>query len=127
MATCLVTGCAGFVGSHLVDELLKRNWSVTGIDNFHPYYPRKLKEKNLEKALNSKNFSFVEGSILSNDDLKKLPNDVDYVFHFAAIAGVRNSLLHPEEYFEINLTGTIKLLEFYKRVNKFIFASSSSV
>lgn len=127
MPSALVTGCAGFIGSHLVEELIQRNWHVTGIDNFHPYYPKFLKEANIRKARENKKFHFIEGSILSTDDLKLLPSNVDYVFHFAAIAGVRNSIEHPQEYFEINVNGTLNLLNHYRNVSKFIFASSSSV
>ncbi len=127
MPNAIVTGCAGFIGSHLVDELLKRNWNVTGIDNFHPYYSRKLKEFNLTNSKISKNFSFIEGSILSEIDLEKLPKKIDYLFHYAAIAGVRNSILNPEEYFEINLDGTKKLLHKFLNIKKVIFASTSSV
>ncbi|MCH7758580.1 MAG: GDP-mannose 4,6-dehydratase, partial [Thaumarchaeota archaeon] len=65
----IVTGCAGFIGSHLVDDLLRKNWEILGLDNFHPYYSRKLKELNLKNAKGSKNFRFIEGSILSKEDL----------------------------------------------------------
>lgn len=127
MPNAIVTGCAGFIGSHLVDELLKQNWNVIGIDNFHPYYSRKLKELNLINSKLSKNFSFIEGSILSDNDLEKLPNKIDYLFHYAAMAGVRNSILNPEEYFKINLEGTKKLLNRFLKIKKVIFASTSSV
>jgi len=127
LESAIVTGCAGFIGSHLVEKLLSKGWKVVGIDNFHPYYSRKLKENNLVYAKKNQNFKFFEGSILSEDDLNKLPSDVNYVFHFAAIAGVRNSLEHPDEYFEINVNGTSNLLEKFKKVDKFVFASSSSV
>ena len=124
MPNAIVTGCAGFIGSYLVDELLKNNWAVSGIDNFHPYYERKLKEINIK---NTKKFSFTEGSILSENDLSKLPTKIDYLFHYAAIAGVRNSILHPDEYFKINLDGTKKLLQKFPDTKKIIFASTSSV
>ena len=127
MKTALVTGCAGFIGSHLTEELLKKNWKVIGLDNFHPYYSRKLKEYNLEQAKSNKDFKFIEGSILSDTDLEKISNEIDYVFHFAAIAGVRYSILHPEEYFKINVEGTQKILEKFGKTSKIIFASSSSV
>ena len=103
---------------------LKNNWAVSGIDNFHPYYERKLKEINIK---NTKKFSFTEGSILSENDLSKLPTKTDYLFHYAAIAGVRNSILHPDEYFKINLDGTKKLLQKFPDTKKIIFASTSSV
>lgn len=127
MPDAIVTGCAGFIGSHLVEELIQRNWNVTGIDNFHPYYPRSLKEDNIKKIKNNKKFHFIEGSILSKDDLQLLPLGIDCVFHFAAIAGVRNSIEHPQEYFDINVNGTSNLLNYYRGVGKFVFASSSSV
>ena len=127
MPSAIVTGCAGFIGSHLVEELVEKNWHVIGIDNFHPYYSRELKEHNLKNAKNNKNFEFIEGSILSEKDLEKLTNNVNYIFHFAAIAGVRNSFEHPKEYFKINVEGTSNLLEKFKNVDKFVFASSSSV
>ena len=124
----LVTGCAGFIGSHLSEKLLSSNWEVIGIDNFHPYYSRKLKELNLEQAKKSKNFQFIEGSILSSNDLNKLPKEIDCLYHFAAIAGVRNSILNPTEYFKINVKGTEKLLNKFKNgAKKIVFASSSSV
>ena len=127
MKIALVTGCAGFIGSHLVEELLRKNFQVIGIDNFHPYYSRKLKELNLQQAKSNKNFNFIEGSILSDADLDRISNKIEYVFHFAAIAGVRNSFLHPEEYFKINVEGTQKILEKFGKTSKIIFASSSSV
>jgi len=127
MKIALVTGCAGFIGSHLVEELLRKNFQVIGIDNFHPYYSRKLKELNLQQAKSNKNFKFIEGSILSDADLDRISGKIDYVFHFAAIAGVRNSFLHPEEYFKINVEGTQKILEKFGKTSKIIFASSSSV
>ena len=127
MEIALVTGCAGFIGSHLVEELLRKNFQVIGIDNFHPYYSRKLKEINLEQAKSNTNFKFIEGSILSDTDLDRISSKNDYVFHFAAIAGVRNSFLHPKEYFKINVEGTQKILEKFGNTSKIIFASSSSV
>ena len=127
MPSAIVTGCAGFIGSHLTDELLRKNWKVLGIDNFHPYYSRKIKELNLQKAKQNSNFSFLEGSILLDRDLKKIPHDVDYLFHFAAIAGVRNSFVSPKEYFEINVSGTKMILNEFNNIKKIIFASSSSV
>ena len=127
MPNAIVTGCAGFIGSHLADELLNKNWNVLGIDNFHPYYGRNIKELNLKNMKKSTNFSFIEGSILSENDLSKLPTKIDYLFHYAAIPGVRNSILHPDEYFKINLEGTKKLLERFHNIKKIIFASTSSV
>lgn len=122
----LVTGCAGFIGSHLVDKLLEQGYEVIGIDCFTDYYSREIKEENISNALNRKNFEFIEEDILS---LEEFP-DVDYVFHEAAQAGVRKSWGENFEVYTINnVLATQKLLEFYKlkRIKKFVFASSSSV
>lgn len=122
----LVTGCAGFIGSHLTDTLLERGFEVTGIDCFTDYYPREFKEKNMLSALNHRNFEFIEGKI---QDMDEFP-EVDYVFHLAAQAGVRTSWGKSFEiYTRNNIDATQRLLEFYKEVGltKFIYASSSSV
>ncbi len=122
----LVTGCAGFIGNHLTERLLKEGFEVIGIDCFTDYYSREIKEANISNALNHKNFEFIEEDILSLDDFP----DVDYVFHEAAQAGVRKSWGENFEVYTINnVLATQKLLEFYKlkRIKKFVFASSSSV
>ncbi len=122
----LVTGCAGFIGSHLVDKLLERGYEVIGIDCFTDYYSRWIKEANIISALNHNNFEFIEEDILNMD---KFP-DVDYVFHLAAQAGVRASWGKSFEiYTRNNIEATQRLLEFYKELNikKFVYASSSSV
>ena len=124
--TVLVTGCAGFIASHISEKLLSQDFDVIGIDNFDPYYSEKLKKQNLNNLLKHKNFSFINGSILDKELLKKIKN-VEYVNHQAAIAGVRNSIKDPVKYCEINTLGTANLLETFKDVEKFIFASSSSV
>ena len=122
----LVTGCAGFIGSHLVDKLLEQGYEVIGIDCFTDYYSREIKEVNISNALKHNNFEFIEGDILNRD---KFP-DVDYVFHLAAQAGVRASWSKSFEiYSKNNVQATQKLLEFYKdrEIKKFVYASSSSV
>jgi len=122
----LVTGCAGFIGSHLVDKLLDLGYEVIGIDSFTDYYPRDLKEANISNALKHKNFTLIEESIL---DVDKFP-DADYVFHEAAQAGVRASWGKSFEiYTRNNIETTQRLLEFYKdrELKKFVYASSSSV
>lgn len=122
----LVTGCAGFIGSHLTERLLREGYEVIGIDCFTDYYPREIKEANLSNVLKSKNFKLIEEDILEMD---KFP-EVDYVFHEAAQAGVRASWGKSfETYMRNNVQATQKLLEFYKDldIKKFVYASSSSV
>jgi len=122
----LVTGCAGFIGSHLVDKLLEEGYEVIGMDCFTDYYPKEIKEANISNALNHNNFEFIKEDILEMD---KFP-EVDYVFHLAAQAGVRASWGKSFEiYTRNNVEATQKLLEFYKNLNikKFVYASSSSV
>jgi len=126
MQKALVTGCAGFIGSHLVEKLLELDWNVIGLDNFHPYYDKKIKLRNISNFKNHKNFKFIEGSILNLDDLQKCA-PFDSLFHLAGIAGVRNSFENPDEYFTINVKGTENLLKIFPNIKKFIFASSSSV
>jgi UDP-glucose 4-epimerase len=119
-------GCAGFIGSHLVDKLLEQGYDVIGIDCFTDYYPREIKEANISNALKNKNFKLLEEDILNMNEYP----DVDYVFHEAAQAGVRASWGRSFEiYTKNNIEATQKLLEFYKdrELKKFVYASSSSV
>ena len=122
----LVTGCAGFIGSHLVDKLLEQGYKVIGIDCFTDYYHQEIKEKNISNALKNNNFKLIEEDIMNMDNFP----EVDYVFHLAAQAGVRASWGKSFEiYTRNNIEATQKLLEFYKdrEIKKFVFASSSSV
>lgn len=122
----LVTGCAGFIGSHLVGKLLNLDYKVIGLDCFTDYYSREIKEANISNALNHKNFEFIEEDILEMNVF----HDIDYVFHEAAQAGVRASWGKSFEiYTRNNIEATQKLLEFYKdlSIKKFVYASSSSV
>jgi len=122
----LVTGCAGFIGNHLVDKLLEQRYEVIGIDCFTDYYHREIKEKNIENALKNNNFKLINENILNMDNFP----EVDYVFHLAAQAGVRASWGKSFEiYTRNNIGATQKLLEFYKcrKIKKFVYASSSSV
>ncbi|MGA2121760.1 MAG: NAD-dependent epimerase/dehydratase family protein [Methanoregula sp.] len=122
----LVTGCAGFIGSHLTDRLLAEGYEVTGIDCFTDYYPRKIKESNIRDALQHRNFTFIENDILA---MSVYP-DVDFVFHEAAQAGVRASWGSSFSiYTRNNIEATQRLLEYYKDrpLKKFVYASSSSV
>lgn len=122
----LVTGCAGFIGSHLTDNLLEKGHEVIGIDCFADYYPRKIKEANISSALKNEKFSLIERNIL---DMDVFP-DVECIFHMAAQAGVRASWGRSFEiYTRNNIETTQRLLEFYKDkdIKRFIYSSSSSV
>ena len=126
----LITGCAGFIGFHLSNFLLKKKIDVIGIDNLDDYYEVNLKKKRLKILNNYKNFKFLKKDILKINFIKKIKNQkISIIFHLAAQAGVRFSLLHPEKYLISNISGTFNLLEFCRKnnINKFIFASSSSV
>nr|QNO41763.1 ADP-L-glycero-D-manno-heptose-6-epimerase [Methanosarcinales archaeon ANME-2c ERB4]QNO42740.1 ADP-L-glycero-D-manno-heptose-6-epimerase [Methanosarcinales archaeon ANME-2c ERB4] len=122
----LVTGCAGFIGSHPADNLLNLDYSVVGIDCFTDYYQRAIKEENIVVASGHKDFEFIEEDILEID---RFPS-VDYVFHLAAQSGVRASWGGSFEIYTRNkVEATQKLLEFYKsaKIKKFVFASSPPV
>lgn len=127
----LVTGGAGFIGSHLVDRLLKEGNCVSIIENFDDFYDRSIKENNISHALKYRDFNPIEGDIRDEKLLYKIFNDnkIDVVVHLAAKAGVRPSIMHPLEYYDVNVMGTLKLLEAMKTYGckKMIFASSSSV
>jgi len=126
----LVTGCAGFIGSHLTEELLNKGYKVVGVDCFSDYYPKWIKERNIEKVLRDENFSFLQADILKLD-LNSIIKDVDYVFHEAAQPGVRKSWGKEFKiYVDNNILATQRLLEACKdnkKLIKFVFASSSSV
>lgn len=126
----IVTGAAGFIGSHLCERLLKEGHSVIGIDNFDPFYSRKIKEANLQNSLISNNFKFYELDISLLQEFKDLKNEsFDMFIHLAAKAGVRPSIENPELYLKNNIQGTLNVLEFMKQsgCKKLVFASSSSV
>ena len=125
----LVTGAAGFIGSHLCEFLIERGCRVVGIDNFIDNYARSLKESNLVNMNSSQHFEFLEENLLEVD-LLGLLDGVDVVFHQAALPGVRTSWGENfREYTDNNILGTQALLEACRKcaVQKFIFASSSSV
>ena len=122
----LVTGCAGFIGSHLTERLLRDGFDVIGIDCFTDYYPREYKDKNIKNALEDERFTLIEQDIRSMDAFP----DANYVFHQAAQAGVRKSWGRDFEiYARDNILATQRLLEYYKdcEIKKFVYASSSSV
>jgi UDP-glucuronate 4-epimerase len=127
----LVTGGAGFIGSHVVDRLLARGDEVVVLDNLNDFYDPRLKERNLAAALRLPGMSLVRGDILDLPLLEKVfaGTRFDVVAHLAARAGVRASLEQPALYEEVNCRGTLHLLEMVRKhgVRRFVFASSSSV
>lgn len=133
MKTILVTGGAGFIGSHLCERVLKEDHSVICFDNFDSYYDPNLKIRNVEQISEKfpGPFTVVTGDIRNRDHLTELfkKKPVDAVFHLAARAGVRPSIADPLLYEDVNLRGTTMLLEVCKEfaMKNFIFASSSSV
>lgn len=125
----LVTGAAGFIGSHLSERLLQEGHEVVGVDCFIDYYPRPVKENNLSVALKNPGYRFRELS-LARDDISDLLDDIDAVYHQAAQAGVRASWGKDFSiYVENNIVATQRLLEAakFKKLKRFIYASSSSV
>ena len=127
----LVTGGAGFIGSHLCEKLLENDYNVICLDNFNDYYDLRIKEDNIAESLKDKNFTLVKGDILDKGCLKNVFSryNIDKIIHLAALAGVRPSLINPQEYVDVDIKGTVNLLEVAKkyRVEQFIFGSSSSV
>ncbi len=126
---CLVTGAAGFIGSHLCNRLLQDGFSVTAVDCFTDYYARELKEANLAPLMGKKGFTFIPED-LNHIDLPGLLDGVDGVFHLAAQAGVRASWGKSfSVYTQNNIEATQRLLEAAKGtdIRKFVYASSSSV
>ena len=138
----VVTGCAGFIGSHLVDYLLAEGFHVIGVDNFDPFYDPVIKRRNLAQALQHPNFTLIEADIRDLDAIRRAltphPSPLTHrasrltphtIVHLAAKAGVRPSVSDPVSYYEVNVRGTLNLLELAKEwgVRQFVFASSSSV
>jgi len=126
----LVTGAAGFIGSHLCEKLLEKH-KVVGFDNFCDFYDPKIKFDNLKKCLKDDNFILHETDIRDKEQLSEIFSKYDFqtVIHLAAMAGVRPSIEDPQLYTEVNINGTVNLLEECKKhkIRNFIFASSSSV
>jgi len=128
----LVTGGAGFIGSHLIDRLLAQNPArVTVVDNFDEFYDQHTKRTNIENHLRHSAYRLVEADIRNYNSLKQLFSEevYDVIIHLAAKAGVRPSVADPRGYNEVNITGTLNLLELAERngIKKFVFGSSSSV
>lgn len=129
MTRLLVTGAAGFIGSHLAEVLVARGDEVVGVDNFDPFYPRAMKERNLADLASRPGFAFRELDILDVDALEALLTPETVVVHLAAKAGVRPSLADPVGYARANVTGTAAVVEASRRagVSRVVFGSSSSV
>lgn len=127
----LVTGGAGFIGSHLTTSLLSQGHEIVCFDDFNDFYDPKFKRENLAPFLKNRAFTLVEGDICNKKLLLKTfqQHRFDQVIHLAARAGVRPSLKQPQLYVDVNVTGTLNLLEMMKEhsVAKMVFASSSSV
>ena len=129
----LLTGCAGFIGSHTLEKLLQDNHRVIGVDNFDPFYSREIKNQNLCNV-DSENFSLIEADLADSQTYKKIDfvnegRPFDAIIHLAAKAGVRPSILDPLGYQRANVIATQNLLEYAKKhtIKQFVFASSSSV
>jgi len=127
----IVTGAAGFIGSHLTESLLQTGAQVTGLDNFDPFYPRSEKEQNLAGCLSNPRFRMLEGDIRDADFVRRAfaSTSPQVLIHLAARAGVRPSLADPVGYADVNVRGTTVLLEAARfcDVRNVVFASSSSV
>jgi len=127
----LSTGVAGFIGSHTAKALLERGYAVTGLDNFDPFYDRRIKESNLKNLISHTDFTFHECDLRNYHHLIDiLQNDIpDVVLHLAAKAGVLKSISDTETYIQNNIAGTHNILEWMRlhQVKKLVFASSSSV
>lgn len=130
MAKILISGGAGFIGSHLAEKLAQSEHEVTIMDNLDPYYDIGIKKRNLDLVMENRNCSFVKGDILNTRDLQKITQKgIDYIFHEAAQPGVRVSVEDPLKPYEVNVKGTMNILEITRKigVKRLINASSSSV
>ncbi len=128
----LVTGGAGFIGSHLVDRLLKEGKKVTVIDNFNPFYSPETKRENISAHLSNPSYELIEGDLRNPDDVRRAfaRGPFDVVVHLAAMAGVLPSLQNPSLYMDVNVLGTQRVLDAVTAQTKLpylVFCSSSSV
>ena len=127
----LITGCCGFIGFNFAMLQLQKKIKIIGIDNLNNYYSVKLKKERLKKLKKFKNFEFNKKDLTNKLFVKNLfkKHKFDYVFHFAAQAGVRYSINHPSKYIDANVNGYFNIIDNCKnfKVKKFFYASSSSV
>jgi UDP-glucuronate 4-epimerase len=129
MSRVLVTGAAGFIGSHVAEALLQRGDEVIGVDSFDPFYPRSFKEKNLATARSHDRYRLVEANILDPDSLAGRLDPDTIVVHLAAKAGVRPSIADPAGYAIANVAGTAAVLRAMRQAGatRLVLGSSSSV
>src|SRR5262249_45026185 len=132
MATVLVTGAAGFIGSHTAEAFLSRGDEVVGLDDFSPYYDPALKRANIREVMRhprAKYFRMIEGSICDLGVVKRAFNYVrpDSVVHLAGMPGVKPSLENPSLYVDVNVNGTLNLLTAARDhgTTNFVFGSTS--
>jgi UDP-glucuronate 4-epimerase len=126
----IVTGAAGFIGSHLSERLLNDGWTVVGVDSFDAFYDPAIKRRNISGCLSHPGFRLIEADIRDKAAMEKaVEADTDVIVHLAARAGVRPSIAEPALYTDVNINGTVTLLEAARERNvpRFVFASSSSV
>ena len=128
MSRCVVTGAAGFIGSHLSEALIEKGHDVTGLDAFIPYYPRPLKERNLHDLLLSARFTFAEVDFRTAE-LAEYLDGADVIFHLGAMAGLMKSWTDFQLYSSCNAEGTQRMLEaaMNAKIGQFIHISTSSV
>ncbi|MDX1564359.1 MAG: GDP-mannose 4,6-dehydratase [Phycisphaeraceae bacterium] len=131
MERILITGAAGFIGSHLTERMLEAGWAVMGLDAFSDFYDPALKRRNLRRALVHDRFELVEMDIRDAEGLNRALGRFkpQAVVHLAALAGVRPSVERADVFCDVNVTGTTRVLEAAARhgVKRFLFGSSSSV
>ncbi len=129
--TILVTGGAGFIGSNLCQFLIDKAYKVVCLDNFDDFYSEEIKQNNVKDLLNNQSFEFIKGDIRDRILLDNVfsKHQFDFVIHLAAKAGVRDSISNPLEYFDVNVNGSICMLEAMRKhdVKNLVFSSSSSV
>ena len=127
----LITGSAGFIGFHLSNFLMEKNFKVIGIDNYDEYYDLKIKKKRTSILIKNKNFKFFKIDIENEKQLKKLfkSEKFSYVVHLAAQAGVRYSFINPKKYINTNIQGFFNIINLSNnfKIKHFLYASSSSV
>ncbi len=126
----IVTGAAGFIGSHLTERLLKDGWTVVGVDSFDAFYDPAIKRRNIAASLSHPAFRLIEADIRDRAAMERaVEHGADVIVHLAARAGVRPSIAEPALYADVNINGTVTLLEAAREqgIPKFVFASSSSV